>query len=216
MLILDRDREIVKSLLEWHRKNKRTFPWREVRDPYRVMVAEFFLQRTPANRVATFLPKFLADFPSPEKLAKANPSHLEEISHCLGLKKRTSWLVESMKIVYQKYGGKIPDTLGDLASLPGVGEYTASAVLCFGFGRNVPIVDANVVRVLTRMFGLPESRRTGSAAVKDVAHRLLPEGQAVEYNEALLDFAAIVCKKNPLCCECTLARFCHFLKAHCA
>jgi len=207
---MDRDEAIVSSLLEWHRRNRRTFPWREVRDPYRVLVAEFFLQRTPANRVASFLPKFLQQFPSPEKLARADPSYLEEFSHLLGLKKRMSWLVESMKIVCQKYGGKIPDTFEDLISLPGVGEYTASALLCFGFGHDVPIVDANVVRVLTRIFNLKEKRRMDSIILKKIARRLVPENRALEYNEALLDFAASICKKHPSCGKCPLVRLCDY------
>jgi A/G-specific adenine glycosylase len=205
---MNRDRAIVNSLLKWHIKNRRNFPWREVRDPYRVLVAEFFLQRTPASRVARFLPKFLEQFPSPEKLATADVSYLKEFSRPLGLKKRISWLVESMKIVCQKYDGKIPDTFEDLISLPGVGEYTASAVLCFGFGQDIPIIDANVVRVLTRIFDLPETRRTGNAALKEIAGRLLPEDQALNYNEALLDFAALICKKRPLCDKCPLAHLC--------
>jgi len=207
---VEKEKEIVESLLEWHRENRRVFPWRGETDPYRILVVEFFLQRTPTDRVAVFYPKFIAEFPSSEKLAKANPSHLEEISHSLGLKKRMSWLVESMKILCQKYGGRIPDTLEDLTSLPGVGEYTASAILCFGFGCDIPIVDANVVRVLTRVFGLPETHRTGNAALRNIARRLLPRGQALVYNEALLDFAALVCKKVPLCNRCPLNSLCTY------
>ncbi|OYT43785.1 hypothetical protein B6U84_05565 [Candidatus Bathyarchaeota archaeon ex4484_40] len=118
MFVMNRDEAIVSSLLEWHRRNRRTFPWREKRDPYIVLVAEFFLQRTPASRVASFLPKFLQKFPSPEKLAYADPSYLEELSHTLGLKKRISWLIETMKIVCNKYDGKIPDTFENLISVP--------------------------------------------------------------------------------------------------
>jgi len=79
---------------------------------------------------------------------------------------------------------------------------------CFGFGQDIPIIDANVVRVLTRIFDLPETRRTGNAALKEIAGRLLPEDQALNYNEALLDFAALICKKRPLCDKCPLAHLC--------
>jgi len=212
---LNREKAAVESLLEWHHKNRRVFPWRVKRDPYRVLVAEFFLQRTPANRVAAFLPSFLTEFPSPEKLANANPSYLWETFHRLGLKKRMSWLVQATKTICQKYGGKIPDTMGELMSLTGVGEYTASAVLCFGFGRDIPIVDANVVRVFTRIFGLPETHRTGSVVVKELAQRLLPTSQAVAYNEALLDLAALICKKRPVCSECPVKGHCNYYLSYC-
>ena len=207
---MDRGKTIVSSLLKWHKENRRTFPWREDRNPYRVLVAEFFLQRTPANRVAVFFPKFVKEFSSPEELARANPVNLEETYRSLGLKKRISWLVKSMRVVCDRFGGKIPDEFETLTSLPGVGEYTASAVLCFGFGRPVPIVDANIVRVLTRIFGLPDVHRTGSVTIKKIALKLLPTDRVVAYNEALLDLAALICKKRPLCNCCPLNYLCAY------
>jgi len=205
---------LARILLDWHRENRRVFPWREKRDPYAVFVAEFFLQRTPAMRVAEVLPSFLAEFPSPEKLANADPVLLREAYKTLGLGKRMSWLVDSAKILCRKYGGKIPSKPEGLLSLPGIGEYTASAVLCFGFGRDAPIVDANVVRVLTRIFGLPETRRTGDPALKEIARKLIPAGKGVCYNEAVLDFAALVCKKRPLHAKCPLTGLCDYYQKH--
>jgi len=205
---------VVKILLKWHRKNRRIFPWREKRDSYLVLVAEFFLQRTPANRVAALLPKFIEEFPSPDKLARANPSHLEHIYGSLGLKKRMRWLVESMKIVYQKYGGRIPNKIEDLLLLPGIGEYTASAILCFGFGQSISIVDANVVRILTRIFGLLETHKARSVAIKKIAREMLPKTQTVDYNEAILDFAALICKKHPLCDQCPMTGLCDYYRSN--
>jgi len=205
---------LARILLDWHRENRRVFPWREKRDPYAVLVAEFFLQRTPAMRVAEVLPSFLAEFPSPEKLANADPVLLRETYKTLGLGKRMSWLVDSAKILCRKYGGKVPSKPEDLLSLPGIGEYTASAVLCFGFGRDVPIVDANVVRVLTRIFGLPKTCRTGNPALKETARKLIPAGKGVDYNEALLDFAALVCRKRPLHAKCPLTDLCDYYLKH--
>jgi len=212
VLALNKDVAIVNYLLEWHKENRRRFPWREEKNPYKVLIAEFFLQRTPANRVASFLPTFLEEFPCPEKLANADLAHLEKLSLSMGLRKRISWLIESMKIICQKYNGKVPDTFGELILLPGVGEYTASAVLCFGFGQDVPIVDANIVRVYTRLFGLPKSHRTGDAEVKRIARGLLPNGLGPDYNEALLDFAATICRKNPLCEACPIKEFCCYYR----
>jgi len=204
------EHDIAKTLLAWHRKNRRVFPWRLNPNPYRVLVAEFFLQRTPANRVAEFYPSFLEEFTSPEKLATTDPIHLERLGRRLGLKKRMSWLVDSAKMLCREYGGEVPDKLDDLTKLPGVGLYTASAVLCFGFRRDTPIVDANVVRVLTRIFDLPKPQKAHNTAVQETARRLVPEGLAVAYNEALLDFAATVCKKRPLCDICPITNLCNY------
>jgi len=212
--LVDKDKAIVKSLLKWHRENRRVFPWRGVRDPYRVFIAEFFLQRTPANRVATIFPKFIEEFPSSQKLAHADLVQLETIYRSLGLKKRMSWLVESMKIICEKYSESIPDTQEGLMELPGVGEYTASATLCFGFGHHVPIVDANIIRILTRVFYLPETHRIGNITIKEIAKRILSTNQAVAYNEALLDLAALICKKRPLCNCCPLRSLCAYNREH--
>jgi len=203
---VDRNKKIVDLLLKWHQKNRRIFPWRDMRDPYRVLIAEFFLQRTPANRVAKLLPRFLTSFPSPEKLVKADLSHLEETYHSLGLKKRLSWLIESMKIVCESYDGKIPDRIEELLALPGVGEYTASAVLCFAFDREIEIIDANVVRLYSRLFSIPEK------LVNKKARKILPKKKAKSYNEAILDFSALVCKKQPNCEYCVLRNDCDYTK----
>lgn len=209
---LPNPKKVAAILLRWHKSNKRNFPWREKPEPYRVLVAEFFLQRTPAERVAKFYTSFLEDFPTIKKLAEADPKYLEEIGKRLGLKKRMSWLIETAKKLLQEYGGRVPDDYEQLIKLPGVGRYTASAVLCFAFKRDVPIVDANVVRVLTRVFGLPKSPRTGSGVIEGVARKLMSRGQGTACNEALLDFAAIICKKRPLCYMCPLARSCDYYR----
>lgn len=177
-----------------------------------MLVAEFFLQRTPANRVAKFYSSFLEEFPSPEKLSAASPKYLEQFGRRLGLKKRMSWLVQSARMICQEYEGKVPDKLDDLTKLPGVGLYTASAILSFGFRREIPIVDANVVRVLTRVFNLPRFDRAGDTIVQETARRLIPKSRGVAYNEALLDFAAMVCKKQPKCNICPISEVCEYYK----
>ena len=185
---MDRDKAIVKFLLEWHKENRRTFPWRETRDPYRVLVAEFFLQRTPANRIASIFPKFIKEYSSPERLYRL-------------------WIIRALN----NTNGKIPDSYDSLILLPGVGEYTASAILCFGFGRDTSIVDVNVVRVLSRIYGI-DSSRTGNVLIKELATRLIPKGRAVEFNESLIDFAMQICKKIPTCSSCSLRTVCNYVK----
>lgn len=205
-----REQTITRTLLVWHRSNKKTFPWRVNPNPYRVLVAEFFLQRTPADRVAKFYPSFITRFPTPEKLASADLTQLEQISRPMGLKKRLPWIVSAVKTICQKYGGKVPNNRDELMQLPGVGSYTASAILCFGFRRDIPIVDTNVVRVLTRIFDLPKSCGVNNEDIKKISQKLVPKGRAATYHEALLDFALMVCKKRPLCDVCPLVHLCKY------
>ncbi len=192
----------VNELLKWHATHRRAFPWRVDKTPYKVFVAEFFLQRTPAERVAKVYERFLSEFPMAESLAKADHDKLAVEYHELGLHKRLRWLVESAILIRDCHGGEIPEDYDWLLELPGVGEYTASAVMCFAFGRDYSVVDANVVRVLSRAFRLYDVPRMGNNLLKELAAQLVPKGKCVEYNEALLDFAALVCKKRGDCEVC--------------
>jgi A/G-specific adenine glycosylase len=137
---------------------------------------------------------------------------LEGFLQPLGLKKRANWLVKLMKDICEKHNYKIPDTEDKLTHLPGVGRYTARAVLSFGFKKDVAIVDVNVVRVLSRVFGLSERKRQPHADMEiwTLASLLVPKGEGPEYNEALLDFAALICRKTPLCHICLINEICEY------
>lgn len=200
---------VVNSLLEWHASNRRSFPWRETSDTYEVFVAEIFLQRTPAERVAEFYGAFLERYPTPCSLARADVDELKQFSAPLGLTKRMQWLKDSAKIICEKYGGQVPEDEEELRSLPGVGEYTASAILVFGFGRDMPMVDVNVVRVISRVFDVEEDSRTKQLrTVRRIVKDLIPKGLGPSFNEGLLDIAAKVCKSNPICEVCPLNEPC--------
>ena len=202
--------KFVELLLEWHEHNRRIFPWRQYRTPYNLLVAEFFLQRTPANRVAGFYCQFIQKYPDPFALCSADPNVITSLSTQLGLKKRILWLIEASKIVCERFNGRIPDSHSDLRSLPGVGCYTASAILSFGYGKDVAILDVNVARVLTRFFGCSNSPRAGNRRLQSLAEKLLPTGRGLDFNEAVLDFAALVCRKKPQHEHCPLIDFCAF------
>ena len=146
-------------------------------------------------------------------MASANVKELRKLLTPLGLQKRAQWLIELATRMVKEYGGHVPDRQDELTKLPGVGSYTANAILCFGFRRDVSIVDVNVARVLRRVFGL-QGRRPPSRdeALLKLASDLVPRGSGPEYNEALLDFAALVCGPEPRCGECPLSRLCNFYK----
>lgn len=204
----------VRLLMQWHKDNRRDFPWRIQRGPYLSLIAEILLQRTPANRVSTFFPRFIDRFPNPQSIISTNVDDLRKFLKPMGLKKRAEWLVRLMKDVCEKYNGRIPNQEDELMKLPGVGRYTARAVMSFGFKKDVAIVDINVVRVLSRVFGLPERNKRPHADVEiwALTTALIPKGGGPEFNEALLDFAAKICTKNPSCHKCPLKHLCDYYR----
>ena len=205
--------QFAEVLLRWHASNRRSFPWREAHNPYGVLVAEVLLQRTPAERVSAFYEDFLSKYPDPCSLARANPAKLEREVAPLGLVKRVHWLRRTAKIICEEFGGRVPRDMKTLLRLPGVGEYTAAAILSFGYQEDAAIVDVNVVRIVLRVFGLAVSDKNKTTrVVREFVEKLLPKGRGRAFNEALLDFAALVCKPRPLCEGCPLNRFCEWYK----
>jgi A/G-specific adenine glycosylase len=204
----------VQEILTWGEKNKRSFPWRRDRTPYKTLLAEILLQRTPANRVADFYPEFVKKFPSPESIATADSNDLKQLLNPMGLKKRAEWLLSLMKKVCERYNCRVPDQEDELVDLPGVGLYTARAILCFGFGKDVAIVDVNVARVLQRVFyGSNVTKRPSEdKALWSFAARIVPKGRGRQYNEALLDHASLICRKYPLCEMCPLSVMCNYYR----
>lgn len=198
--------EFVRRLLHWHRQHRRIFPWRLSRDPYRVLIAELMLQRTQAQQVRPIYEKFVSKFPKPMPITEPTAS---AVLKPLGLAHRIPRIKTLMMELAEL--GYVPDNMEDLLELSGVGRYIASAVLCFGFGKDVPIVDVNVARVLGRVFGLkPKCRPHNDPNILKLAARLVPIGKGPEYNEALLDLAALVCKPKPLCDMCPLRKLCRY------
>ena len=205
----------VKRLLKWFAEHGRKYPWRETKDPYRVLVAEIMLQRTKSEQVADIYPKFMEKYPNPAALASASLKELERDLHPLGLRWRVSKIWNLGKALSEKYNGSVPDKKELLLSLPGVGEYVASAVMCFAYGKDVPIIDANVCRVVKRVFNLKpvgEARRNKKfiGKIYDI-HRHVPPGKSAQFNWAILDFAASICMpRKPQCPKCPLNEICQY------
>jgi A/G-specific adenine glycosylase len=207
----DVDKEIAERLLKWFEANRRTFSWRGESDPYKIAVAEILLQKTRAEKVDEFFKYFIQKYPTPSSLLKLSLTELEEELKPLGLhRQRAKRLRELAESLVEKYGGTLPDSIEELLALPGIGEYVANAVLCFAFGKEVPLVDTNVVRVLKRVYlmeTIRDARR--DPRVWEKAWKILPRGRAKEFNWALIDFAALVCKpRNPECGSCVLGDIC--------
>ena len=202
--------------IKWYESNGRSFPWREERTtPYQFLVTEVLLQQTKAADVAAVWYKFFAKYPNIISLSKAKKSSLIALIKHLGfgnkranaLKIISSWLVE-------KHNGAIPENLELLLAIPYIGSYAAHAILCFAFDWKIEIVDANVIRLFSRYFGLELNRDARRAPVSwEIARSLMPRERkkAKEHNYGLLDFTAQICKPGvPLCEICPLKMKCCF------
>ncbi len=201
-----------RRLLNWYRKSARSLPWRETRDPYRIVVSEFMLQQTQVSRVAEYYTRFLKRYPTVADLARAKPAAVRESWEGLGYYRRAENLHRLARTVVNDLSGEIPSDPAVLELLPGVGRYTAGAVASFAYERPVPAVDTNVARVLRRAFRprLPKGAK-GIHALWDIARRIVPKRgrTAWAFNQALMDLGARVCKpRGPKCGECPVRPAC--------
>lgn len=206
-----RRRALQKRLLNWFSANARDLPWRRDREPYRVWLAEVMLQQTRAEQAIPYFEKFLTRFPTISDLAAAPIDAVLKSWEGLGYYTRARHLHAAARQIMERYGGQFPQSLEEIRSLPGIGEYTAAAIASLAFGQNAAAVDGNVLRVLSRLTAYegdirrPDARRVLQA----VAHDLLPRGCAGAFNEALMDLGATVCTpRSPSCRACPWNSFC--------
>ena len=193
-------------LVKWFRKNRRDFPWRSADDPWQFLVAEVCLHRTRAQQVADIYPQLIALAPSPQKLIERSQEFLK-LAASLGLAWRFEKLLETAHILVAKYRGTVPTDWENLSSLPGVGDYVASAVLCFGDHRQAVLLDTNTQRIVRRLTGNP---KLGPWQARlELFERSGYRGPDSEWNYSLLDLGALVCTvRAPKCDECPVRRGC--------
>lgn len=196
-------------LLSWYRDHGRDLPWRHTTDPYRILVAEVMLQQTQVERVLPVYSAFLERFPTLEDLAQAAPSEAIRAWGPLGYNRRAVHLHSLARRVVEESGGRLPDRLEELLRLPGVGPYTARAVACFAFGQDVPPLDTNQRRVLSRLFLGLELPSCPQRFLEALAQAMLPRGAASAWNQALMDLGATVCTaRRPVCPQCPVRDLC--------
>ena len=210
LLLLNKERFQIK-LLQWFEKNKRDLPWRKTKDPFAIWVSEIMLQQTQVNTVIPYYNHFLKTFPTLRDLAKANLSKVLKVWEGLGYYSRARNLHRASKVIANHSNGKIPDNLKGLLSLPGIGRYTAGAILSIAFNKTAPILDGNVKRVLSRLFGIsgdPKENKT-EQSLWQLSESLVPKGKASPFNQGLMDLGAMICApKNPQCHKCPLCDLC--------
>jgi A/G-specific adenine glycosylase len=208
-----KERFFVKNLLSWFDENRREFPWRgdDNANPYHILVAELMLKKTRADNASNVYTKFVEMFPTPNSVLSASDTDIETILQPLGLiKQRKKAFFSIFSTIKDRHKGTIPSRKKELKDLPYVGDYTTNAVLCFGFNKKVPIVDVNVTRICQRFFGLEAyGDPRVDTHIWELLEGIIPKKRFKEFNLALLDFGALVCKsKNPECKFCKLREKC--------
>ena len=196
---------VRRALLDWAPGGWRELPWRRTRDPWAVLVSELMLQQTQADRVVPKWHAFLARWPDPASCARDPLAEVVKAWSGLGYNRRALHLHRCAQVVVDRHGGRLPADLEGLLALPGVGPYTARAVLAFAFGRDVGVVDTNAARVLARAMG---GRRLTAGEAQRIADELVPAGSAWRWNQAMLDLGATVCTSQPRCGICPLRDLC--------
>ncbi|MFI5346011.1 MAG: A/G-specific adenine glycosylase [Elusimicrobiota bacterium] len=199
------------DLLRWYRRVRRDMPWRRVVTPYRTWVSEIMLQQTTVAAVTPKYEKFISAFPDIRALARAPEDAVLKAWAGLGYYSRARNLRRAAQEIETKHGGEFPAAFDDVLALPGVGRYTAGAILSIAFGKPYTVVDGNVIRVFARLFGL-RGRAKDPAFVKTIWERaapLVPEAAPGDWNQALMELGATVCTpESPSCGACPVSKFC--------
>lgn len=202
---------LTDALLDWFSRHRRDLPWRRTYEPYHVWVSEIMLQQTQMERGVAYFERWMERFPDVAALAGAHEDEVMKHWEGLGYYSRARNLHKAAREVHERLGGRLPDTVEGLQSLPGVGPYTARAVASIAFGRDVCVIDANVERVASRLYDIdvPVKSRQARAEIERRCAALLPPGLARDFNQAMMELGSLVCSpRNPACVACPLAGWC--------
>ncbi len=216
-------KRLVSGLLSWFARHARDLPWRRTRDPYAIWVSEIMLQQTQVKTVLPYWERWMREVPTIESLAKARPEKIHKLWEGLGYYTRVRNLQQAARLIWEKHGGRFPDRFDEVLALPGIGRYTAGAICSIAFNQPTPILDGNVIRVLTRIFGIggnPRDKNT-NARLWQLAGELVLQAtcpaprtshltpRASRFNQSLMELGALVCTpRRPKCAVCPVKKFC--------
>ncbi|MCP9292223.1 A/G-specific adenine glycosylase [Gracilimonas sediminicola] len=198
-------------LLSWYQDHKRQMPWRGEADPYKIWVSEIMLQQTRVDQATPYFQNFISLFPTVFDLANAEQQEVLKAWEGLGYYSRARNLHSAAKTLVQDYNGKLPESYDEIIKLKGIGPYTAAAVTSIAFNKPNAVVDGNVIRVLTRYFGVEEDVRSTKTKnrVQDFATELIDEDNPADFNQAMMELGSVVCKPtNPECYKCPIQSGC--------
>lgn len=203
--------DFSRNLLNWYKDHKRQMPWRGELDPYKIWISEIMLQQTRVDQATPYFRNFISLFPNVYDLAKADQQEVLKAWEGLGYYSRARNLHSAAKTVVNEYDGKIPATYDEIIKLKGIGPYTAAAVTSIAFNKPNAVVDGNVIRVLTRYFGIEDDTRSSKTRnrVQDLANELIDEDHPGDFNQALMELGSIVCTpSSPSCDICPVQTNC--------
>lgn len=199
-----------RALLAWYRRNRRDLPWRSTTAPYAILVSEFMLQQTQVATVIPYYNDWMRRFPSFASLAAATEADVLHAWQGLGYYARARNLRATAITVTEDHAGSFPEDMESIRRLPGIGRYTANAIATFAFDQSVPIVEANIARVISRVFDIqaPIDTTPGREQLWSAATCLLPRNRGGSHNSALMELGALVCRTRPRCTVCPVKHFC--------
>lgn len=203
--------EFSRIITDWYELNKRDLPWRKTRDPYLIWISEVILQQTKVETGNSYYQKFVERFPDLKSLAESNQQEVLKMWQGMGYYSRARNLHETAQIILKEYGGKFPESYNQIRKLKGIGDYTAAAILSFSFNKSFPVVDGNVYRLLSRVFGINTSIDTagGKSEFKSLAESLISIEDPAIHNQAIMEFGALQCiPGTPNCEQCPLMIYC--------
>src|SRR5688572_23632779 len=200
-------------LLKWNReRNSRKMPWKGEKDPYKIWLSEIILQQTRVEQGLEYYNNFTREYPNIHQLAKAPDDQVFKLWEGLGYYTRCCNLIHTARFISQELEGKFPDNYIAIKALKGIGPYTAAAISSFAFNLPYAVVDGNVFRVLARIFNInePVDSTNGKKIFNEMADKLLDRKLPAQYNQAIMDFGAVICKPvNPECEQCVFNKYCH-------
>lgn len=204
--------EFARKLLDFYDSHRRVLPWREHPHPYRVWISEIMLQQTRVDTVIPYFERFMKECPTVSALAEAEEERLLKLWEGLGYYSRIRNIHRAAKELMDSYGGELPRNREELLSLPGIGPYTAGAILSIAYGIPEIAVDGNMIRIAARVTALEEvaTKGRGKKAVEEFLREVLPSDRAGDFNQAMMDLGATICLPNgaPLCENCPISGYC--------
>ena len=203
--------DFQKKLLHWFRRNARPLPWRKKYHPYEVWVSEIMLQQTQVETALPYYKRWMKNFPTIKSLAKGSEKRVLKLWQGLGYYSRARNIHESAKCLIKQYGGVFPSDYSAILTLKGIGRYSAGAIASIAFNQERPIVDGNVLRVLSRIYAIkkPIDVEKNKELFWKLEEKLIPKGDARNFNQALMELGALICRKeNPLCVSCPIQNNC--------
>lgn len=203
--------KIRRRLLSWYGKQARDLPWRKSSDPYQIWISEVMLQQTQVATVIPYFHRFIKQFPTVGKLAAAPQDKVLRLWEGLGYYRRARQLHKAAQVIVQQHQGRFPRQFDDVLALPGIGRYTAGAILSIALDKRLPILEANSRRVLCRLagFGDDPTQSQSQKFLWTLAEQLLPRKKVGDFNQSMMELGSEICSlKSPLCSQCPVARLC--------